>query len=287
MNVRYRWLQAPATNFICSADARLRPGVLPCWHSSRMPASSPWISIRSSSPSGTSTILSSSERISSNASSRIALVRQRPGQRGYLLPVDLGQVGMQERLRRLGRGGELGLQLLLPGLQREQLVFQGARGHAVRDHLHDPPEPSLDLGQVAPQAVAPGVPIPRIRLVSRTYSAQNCRNSSGSMRLCRKASRTVSSSRSRRMFLRLGADGGALVAGGSAAEQVGADLGVAPAACAADDQPREQVAGAAPVARAGADVGPGVAAHGLLAHLDAVPEVLVDDPQPRDLPAAG
>jgi hypothetical protein len=63
---------------------------------------------------------------------------------------------MPWRLLRLGRGGELGLELLLPSLEREQLVLQGPRRHTVRDRLHDPSEPSLDLGQLQAQPVPPG-----------------------------------------------------------------------------------------------------------------------------------
>ena len=72
MAVRYRWLQAPATTFICSANALALPlrGALPSWHSVRIPASSPYRSILSSPFTGLRTTLSTSERISSNAWSR-------------------------------------------------------------------------------------------------------------------------------------------------------------------------------------------------------------------------
>ena len=51
----------------------------------------------------------------------------------------------------------LGLELLLPGFEREQLLLQRPRRHAIGDRLHDPSEPPLDLGQLRAQPVPPGV----------------------------------------------------------------------------------------------------------------------------------
>jgi len=78
-----------------------------------MPASSPLIAMRNNLLStGTSRISSISERITSKASSREARILKRLVHGGDLLPVDLGQVGVDQRGRRRCHGEhpfELGL----------------------------------------------------------------------------------------------------------------------------------------------------------------------------------
>jgi hypothetical protein len=72
----------------------------------------------------------------------IVRIGKRLLQRGHLLPIELGKIGVEQVLR-LGCAGDLPLQLLLPPFQRQELVFKAPCRHALGDRLDDPPDALL------------------------------------------------------------------------------------------------------------------------------------------------
>ena len=87
-----------------------------------------------------------SARIASTAPVRLSSLSKRDAEAADLLAIDVGHPGVQQ-LRHLGCI-EAGLQFGLPRFERQQLVFDRQRGHAVLDRLNKLPDFTFDAREL-------------------------------------------------------------------------------------------------------------------------------------------
>ena len=120
-------------------------------------------------------------------------------QRRDLLPVELGEVGVEQGLR-FRRSRDLPLQLLLALLERDELVFEAPGRHAFGDRLDDAADALARRIELPLSCSALMFSVPRSRLTFATNSSAKVLNSAGSMSRVFSPSSTISSIWSRRML---------------------------------------------------------------------------------------
>ncbi|MEZ5670117.1 MAG: hypothetical protein R3F55_22340 [Alphaproteobacteria bacterium] len=208
-------------------------------------------------------------------------IGQRLVQRGHLLPVDLGQVGMQPGQWRPGLI-EFGLEGLLALLQVAHAGVEHAGVAAGEYRVDQPLQLPVDAGDLAAHRFLLGVGVAAQPVELGVELADEHLEQLG---VHQPGLEPVEDGRLQRVAADVEAVGaGALVAGAGAAEQALADLDVAAAADPALHQPGEQEARPAPLPRRPLGVADCcLRAQGdrLLARPDRVPQRLRHDPEVR------